>query len=153
MSGEELIRREVIENFTFPGKLVEEIPYGSGHINDTFRLEFQTEQGRRRYILQRMNKSIFHKPVELMENIVGVTSWLRKKILEKGGDADRETLNIISAGDGRPYYIDCAGDYWRAYLFIEGASCYDKVENKEDFYQSAVAFGHFQGMLGKPLNI
>lgn len=44
MSGEELIRREVIENFTFPGKLVEEIPYGSGHINDTFRLEFQTEQ-------------------------------------------------------------------------------------------------------------
>lgn len=147
MSGEELIRREVIENFAFPGKLVEEIPYGSGHINDTFRLEFQTEQGRRRYILQRMNKSIFHKPVELMENIVGVTSWLRKKILEKGGDADRETLNIISAGDGRPYYIDCAGDYWRAYLFIEGASCYDKVENKEDFYQSAVAFGHFQGML------
>ena len=83
MSGEELIRREVIENFTFPGKLVEEIPYGSGHINDTFRLEFQTEQGRRRYILQRMNKSIFHKPVELMENIVvshhgsGRKSWKR----------------------------------------------------------------------------
>lgn len=68
MSGEELIRREVIENFAFPGKLVEEIPYGSGHINDTFRLVFETEQGRRRYILQRMNKSIFHKPVELMED-------------------------------------------------------------------------------------
>jgi len=147
VSGEELIRREVIENFAFPGKLVEEIPYGSGHINDTFRLVCETEQGRRRYILQRMNKSIFHKPVELMENIVGVTSWLRKKILANGGDADRETLNIIHARDGRPYYVDCAGDYWRAYLFIEGASCYDKVENKEDFYQSAVAFGHFQGML------
>ena len=131
MSGEELIRREVIENFAFPGKLVEEIPYGSGHINDTFRLVFETEQSRRRYILQRMNKSIFHKPVELMENIVGVTSWLRKKILANGGDADRETLNIIHARDGRPYFLDRAGDYWRAYLFIEGASCYDRWRTKK----------------------
>ncbi|MFQ7551147.1 MAG: hypothetical protein ACLRMZ_13545 [Blautia marasmi] len=64
---------------------MEEIPYGSGHINDTFRLVFETEQGRKRYILQRMNKSIFHKPVELMENIVGVTSWLRKKSWKTAG--------------------------------------------------------------------
>ena len=39
------------------------------------------------------------------------------------------------------------GEYWRVYLFIEGAATYDLVENNEDFYQSAVAFGHFQGLL------
>lgn len=147
MNKEEQIRKEVMGNFAFPGILKEEIPYGSGHINDTFRLTFHTEQAVRRFILQKMNKSIFLKPVELMENIMGVTSWLRKKIMENGGEADRETLNIVPAKDGRPYYRDSRGDYWRAYLFIEGASSYDKVENREDFYQSAVAFGHFQRLL------
>ena len=56
-------------------------------------------------ILQRMNRGIFTKPVELMENIVGVTSYLRKRIIENGGDPERETLNIIPAKDGKPYFV------------------------------------------------
>lgn len=82
-----------------------------------------------------------------MENIVGVTSWLKKKIIENGGEPERETLNLVPTKDGKAFYVDCDGEYWRAYLFIEGATTYDQVEKKEDFYQSAVAFGHFQGLL------
>lgn len=41
-----------------------------------------------------------------MENIKGVTSFLKKKIIENGGDPERETLNVIPAVDGKPYYID-----------------------------------------------
>ena len=141
------ITQEIIENFQFEGTYTEGIPYGSGHINDTFRLTFQTEEKTKRYILQRMNKSIFLKPEELMENIVGVTSWLKKKIIENGGEPERETLNLVPTKDGNAFYVDCDGEYWRAYLFIEGATTYDQVEKKEDFYQSAVAFGHFQGLL------
>lgn len=141
------ITQEIIENFQFEGTYTEGIPYGSGHINDTFRLTFQTEEKTKRYILQRMNKSIFLKPEELMENIVGVTSWLKKKIIENGGEPERETLNLVPTKDGKAFYVDCDGEYWRAYLFIEGATTYDQVEKKEDFYQSAVAFGHFQGLL------
>lgn len=141
------ITQEIIENFQFEGTYTEGIPYGSGHINDTFRLTFQTGEKTKRYILQRMNKSIFLKPEELMENIVGVTSWLKKKITENGGEPERETLNLVPAKDGKAFYVDCDGEYWRAYLFIEGATTYDQVEKKEDFYQSAVAFGHFQGLL------
>ena len=147
MSNTNIMREEAMNNFEFSGTLTEIIPFGSGHINDTFRLTFDTEGGERKYILQRMNKGIFQKPVELMENVMGVTSFLRNKIEKQGGDPDRETLNIVFAKDGRPYYVDSTGEYWRAYLFIQGASCYDKVENKNDFYQSAVAFGHFQGLL------
>ena len=98
-------------------------------------------------ILQRMNKDVFADPEALMENIVGVTSYLRKKIEENGGDPDRETLNVIPAGDGKSYYKDSQGDYWRAYKFITDATSYDKVEKPEDFYQSAVAFGNFQCLL------
>lgn len=139
--------REVIENFDFPGELMECEIYGSGHINDTYRLTYQTSDGIKHFILQRMNKKIFTKPVELMENIEGVTSWLRKKIMKNGGDPERETLNVVNTKDGMPYYLDSQEEYWRVYLFVEDATSFDMVENENDFYQSAVAFGHFQRLL------
>ena len=92
-------------------------------------------------------EQIFKDPVGLMENISGVTSWLKKKILENGGDAERETLNIVNDRAGAPYLVDKEGEYWRAYLFIEDATCFEQVENDEDFYQSALAFGNFQRLL------
>ena len=94
-----------------------------------------------------MNKNIFLNPEELMDNVSGVTAWLRKKILADGGDVERETLNLVNTRDGRPFYKDSCGEYWRAYLFIEDATSFDQVENDDDFYQSAVAFGHFQRLL------
>lgn len=139
--------QEVVEQFDFPGTLEACTTFGNGHINDTYRLSFQVGNQNKYYILQRMNKDVFTKPAELMENINGVTSWLKKKILENGGDVERETLNIVCTWDGKPYYVDSAGEYWRVYLFIEHATCFEQVEEDDDFYQSAVAFGHFQRLL------
>ena len=139
--------KEVISAFCLEGRLEECVLYGNGHINDTYRVTFQTEQGIRRYILQKMSQVVFKKPVELMENVSKVTSWLCKKITENGGDPERETLNLVNTKTGMPYYVDETGEYWRVYLFIEGATCYNVVKNDNDFYQSALAFGHFQRLL------
>ncbi len=116
--------------------------YGSGHINDTFKLICG-----RAYILQRMNTDIFKDPVALMKNIKGVTTFLRKEIISHNGDPDRETLNLVLTRSGDPYYIDSKGNYWRMYLFIDEATSYDLVEKPEDFYQSGKAFGRFQRLL------
>ena len=133
---------EAIANFNFLGRLKNRRPFGNGHINDTYLLTFEIgDMGVVDVILQRMNREVFTKPVELMENIAGVTSYLRKKIIENGGDPERETLNIIPAKDGKAYYVDSQGEYWRAYKFITNATSYDQVEKPEDFYESAVAFG------------
>lgn len=141
-------RNEAIEQFQFVGKLIDVEPYGNGHINDTFMLKFsQPDMGNHRVILQRLNHEIFTKPNEVMENIQGVTQYLRKQIIANGGNPDRETLNVILTKDGKPFYQDSIGCYWRAYFFIEGATCYDQVEKPEDFYASALAFGHFQMLL------
>lgn len=146
--NEDILLEEVIRAFDFEGTLKKKRPYGSGHINDTFLLTFEIERmGRIDIILQRMNTDIFKKPIELMENILNVTSFLRRKIMENGGDVDRETLTVIQTNDGLPYYVDSSGEYWRAYKFIFGATSYDQVESADDFYQSAVAFGHFQSLL------
>ncbi len=136
---------EVVSNFQFQENLLTVENYGNGHINDTYLLQFEGEK----MILQRMNKAIFNRPVELMENIVNVTSYLQNIIEKNGGDPKRETLNVILTKSGEPCYCDSNGEYWRAYRFIEGAICYEQVEHAEDFYQSGLAFGNFQRLLAE----
>ncbi len=139
---------EVAAQFQKEGGAVEHAPYGNGHINDTFLVVCETGEGRRkRYILQRMNRSIFKMPQQLMENVVNVTEYLRGMIARRGGDPDRETLNVVKTKDGSNYYLDGQGDYWRMFLFVEQTVCLEKVESAKDFYDSAVAFGNFQKML------
>lgn len=143
-----VIQEKIAPMFRIEGTLTEAVPYGSGHINDTVRLTCTLNNGRtKRYILQRMNHEIFKKPRELMENIMNVTSFLRNKIIQNGGDPDRETLNVIRTVDGDNYLVDEDGDYWRTYIFIEDATCFDIVEKPEDFYNSALSFGNFQRLL------
>lgn len=140
--------KEVLAHFQLEGTVVNAVNYGSGHINDTFLVTLKKgNESEGHVILQRMNKNIFTKPVELMENIMSVTSFLRERIIENGGDPDRETLNVIPTKEGKPYFVDSDGEYWRCYRFIEDATSFDQVETPEDFYQSAVAFGNFQRLL------
>ena len=119
--------------------------YGAGHINDTFAVWAADHS--RRWILQRINTDTFTDPAGLMENVTGVTSYLRREILARGGDPDRETLNVVPTREGKPYYTDCEGGAWRAYLFVEGTVCLQKVENEQDFYTAAETFGNFQNQL------
>ena len=116
--------------------------YGNGHINDTYIVHSQPE-----YILQRINKRVFTNPPAVMENIKGVTEFLRKKIEAEGGDPDRETLNLIPTVEGKSYYHHTDGEYYRVYKFVDGAVSYDAVEDPSQLYHAAKAFGKFQNML------
>lgn len=130
------------------GSLMECIPYGNGHINDTFLLRCETTGNiEKKFILQRMNHNIFKNPPQLMENIVHVTQYLRKVILSQGGNPDRETLNVLQTRDGADWFLDSSQNYWRVFPFIERSVCLEKVESEKDFYDSAVTFGNFQKQL------
>lgn len=116
-------------------------PYGNGHINDTFLVVAE-----RRYILQRMNTSIFTRPHELMENILGVTEHIRNKAIENGTDASRSTLVVVPTLAGDTYYRD-GDNYFRMYEFCEGTVARDAAEGTEDFRSCGEAFGIFQCQL------
>lgn len=137
-------KKDIFAQFQVDGDAVSVEPYGSGHINHTYLAE--TAEGKK-YILQGINTTIFKNTDELMENILNVTSYLRKEIVRTGGDPARETLTVVMTKDGKSYFTDEDGSKWRVYDFIEGAQTFDAVESKEDFHQSAVAFGKFQAML------
>lgn len=139
---------KLTRNFCFQGEFIEANPYGSGHINDTYAAVFSGNGTQtHRYIMQRINHKVFRNPEKLMENIEGITKHLRKKIISKGGDPDRETLNIIPTSSGESFYKTVDGDYWRSYIFIEDAQTYDRVENEGHFYAAGKAFGKFQELL------
>ena len=60
--------KNITSAFVLEDNLTECVPYGSGHINDTYRLTYDTGK---HYILQKMNRSIFTKPVEnYLEGVV-----------------------------------------------------------------------------------
>lgn len=144
------IWQEILPQYTFyrsAGK-IEAIPYGNGHINDTFLITCAMNSDvPKRYILQRINTSVFRDPDGLMENIFNVTSFLRKKISAAGGDPDRETITIIPNEQGGLYCRDKEGGCWRVYRYIDGAVTYQTAESEKDFRESAVAFGRFRRLL------
>ncbi|MDF1513425.1 MAG: aminoglycoside phosphotransferase family protein [Anaerolineae bacterium] len=144
----------IIKQFNFTGQYSTITPYGNGHINDTYAVTFHAESGEtNRYILQRINHQIFKQPEALMQNVEKVTAYLKKKILASGGTPARECLTLINTFAGQTLYRSPAGNYWRAYLFIEGAQTYEVVEKMEHIYNAAWAFGHFQHMLNDfPVN-
>ena len=97
--------------------------YGSGHINDTFKVE--TASGPR-YILQRVTDA-FDKDV-LKTNILRVTGHLRGKGVK--------TLDVV--GYENP---------WRVYRFLEGYTSVDVISEPAQAELAAGAFAAFQNAL------
>ena len=94
------ILEEASAAFMTQGRMVSCERYGSGHINDTFKLVCD-----RPYILQRMNDEIFRDPVSLMRNIEGVTTFLRQEVIKNGGDPepgkDKEGGSLLRGQSGQ----------------------------------------------------
>lgn len=118
-------------------------PLTSGHINSTFLVR----SGEKQFILQRINRFVFPSPPAIMENILGVTEFLKKKIILQGGDPERETLSVLQTGDGNYYLLDEDGEYWRCITFVEGASARETADSPDLLFEAGRAFGNFQRML------
>ena len=139
--------QEALAAYEFPATLVGAVHYGCGHINDTYCVLCQPQEGDCvRFILQGLSSAAFPHPEELMENFVRITDYLRERIRENGGDPARETLSLLPTRDGKPYFTDAAGKVWRVMPFIEGTDCFQRA-TPELFAASARSFGHFQYLL------
>lgn len=149
--------RTVCGAFPLHGQFLGGAPYGSGHINDTFAVEFDQAGTRVRYILQRINQRVFKDVPALMENIQRVTEHASRRAQASGQpDAARRAMTLLPTRDGRSYYRDADGGCWRCYLFIEGAATHDVIQNGAQARAAARAFGEFQQLVvdlpGKRLN-
>ena len=127
-----------LDIFALDGKVESIKPYGEGHINVTYVVN--TESGKR-YILQKINNSVFPDVPALMRNIGLVTDHLRRKTADS-----RRVMELIRTKDGGNYTEGDDG-YYRMYSFVEDTICLQLIEKPEDFYESALAFGGFSESL------
>ena len=99
-------------------------PFGSGHINDTFKVE--TTEGP--VILQKINTDIFKDADGMMDNI--------KKVTEHLDSIGKTTYKVLAYE--KP---------WRALSFIPNAHSVDVIEEPGQAYTAGQAFGAFQNDL------
>ena len=144
LSPEEIGRLAL--RFAPEGVIDAPVPFGGGHINDTYLFSPAGEKGVR-YVLQRINKTAFPHPEDVMDNMLRVTQHLRGQIVLRGGDPQRETLRLLRTQDGHFFAVDRNGDYWRSYSFVSDSVSYDRSGDERIFRESGRAFGRFLSML------
>ena len=128
--------------------MVSIVPYGSGHINDTYLATYYDSGSASRYIHQRINHKIFLDPAALMENFVRITAHIRK-VLQETGDSgiERRVLTLVHSRDGRDFAIDDAGNTWRTTRYIDDASTHDFIDSQALAYEAGRCYGEFQSQL------
>lgn len=142
MSQRRILTEDVLKAFAFRPNAAFR-PFGAGHINDTFLVESPEKT----QILQRINKTVFPSPENIMDNISSVTAFIAQKVVERGGDPDREVLQVIKTANGNLYHIDETGDYWRCVKFIDNTEAYETVTDSGMLAKAGYAFGDFQNLL------
>lgn len=136
----------VCRAFGIDGELKETKALTDGHINTTYCATFEKDGKTKKYLLQNINTHVFKDQDVLMQNIVGVTEFLRKRIKEDGGDPKRETLHFLKAKNGAYYHNDDAG-CWRIYDFIDNSYTYNLIDSPDVFESAGRSFGRFQCLL------
>nr|WKN37225.1 aminoglycoside phosphotransferase family protein [Tunicatimonas sp. TK19036] len=134
---------KIIQAFDLEEKEFSLAPFGSGHINDTFLVDGDGDQ---RYLLQRINHEVFKDVDGLMHNMAKVTAHLRRS-LDREGNANFTTVQLIPTRKGDLYHQDDEGRYWRVQTFISNSTSYDLVTTDEQAFQAGAAFGYFQKLL------
>lgn len=136
----------IVSHFLINGTIDSIAPLGNGLINDTLKVS-TLESSAPDYVLQRINNNVFQDVDLLQHNIEAVTRHIRHKLEERGEeDIDRKVLRFIETDDGKTYYRDAEGQYWRISVFIPRAKTYETV-NPEYSYYAGKAFGEFEAML------
>lgn len=121
--------------------------FGSGHINDTYFVKNRNAGGFD-YLLQRINHHIFTDVEKLTANMCMVINHLKEKVALRGsGCPDKEVMTLIQGRDGKYFYKDSKGDYWRMCYFLNNTKTYDVVETEKQAFEGGKAFGRFQNML------
>jgi len=131
--------------FRIEGNVVTARPFGSGHINDTYRVITDTGNN---YLLQKINHFVFKDVPGLMNNLLNVTNHLKEKLKAiPGADPEKQVLTLVENNSGGYFFTDTTGSYWRVLVFLTNTKSYDQVLTEKQAFEGGKAFGRFQALL------
>ena len=147
---------KILDNYNIKGKLINIKEDNTGNINKTYIITFINNGIEYKYLVQQINTNVFNDPYILMENILGVTNYLKEQMI-LNNDNNHKVLEIIKTKDNDPmcyiYNKNGVKKYYRIYKYIDNSISYDKSFNKDIVYNTGKAFGNFQKLLNNyPMN-
>ena len=113
-------------------------PIGNGHINDTYRIDFEENGYRAAYVLQRLNHEVFRQPEAVMDNIHRVTGYLSTQPAYP-----LAALAPVPTLSGHSFYRDPAGNYWRVFPLLENTFAPETIASPAEAREAARAYGAF----------
>ena len=133
-----------LARFVVPGSMLSLEAHTSGLINHSWVATFETPSGRRRFVLQQINRHVFHHPDEVMENMVRVTRHVAVRLAREGApDAGRRVLSFVPTHEGVSHHRDAAGETWRLVPWVEGTRARERASTETEARETARAFGRF----------
>jgi Ser/Thr protein kinase RdoA (MazF antagonist) len=140
--------QEISKQFQIYGEILHAETLKIGHINETYTATYDQGGTRVRYIHQKINRNVFKHPVDVMRNVMRVTTHIRKKLEARNvRDVTRRSLIVIPTRDGKSFYQNGSEEVWRTFVFVEGVETYEAVQTPQQAYQAGRAFGEFQNLL------
>ena len=145
---------KIAKQFNFQGKLLDIEENKQGNINTTYVVTCEDNGVKKKYLIQKINNSVFKEPYLVMKNIELVTEHIKRK-LEENNDTVHKTLSIIKTVDGENLYVyvnnDGEKEYYRAFDYIDNCISYDSLSESDNplelAYQVGKSFGLFQRLL------
>lgn len=138
---------DLASKFDIDLNINEIVPFGNGHINDTYLIKTAPAEAPD-FMLQRKNHKIFKDVPGMMNNIVITTNHIRNQLIASGtSEVNRKVMTYISSKDGQMFVNDEDGNYWTLFLFIAECRVVENIQIPEQAFKAAQAFGHFQKQL------
>jgi aminoglycoside phosphotransferase (APT) family kinase protein len=148
MAYQEKQLQEISGKFQIYGQIQHAEMLKIGHINETYTATYDQGGTRVRYIHQKINQNVFKNPTGVMENVMRVTTHIRRKYEAASvSNVTRRSLIVIPTRDGKSFYQNGDREVWRTFVYVEGVETYESVQSPQQAYQAGKAFGEFQHQL------
>ena len=147
---------EIVKNFNIKGEITNICENAQGNINSTHLITFNNGGTEKKYLLQKINHSVFKNPFLVMKNITLITNHIRKKLSKMEG-INQKTLTLIPTVKNKNEFMyvytnsDGEKEYYRMYEYIDDCISYNnfsECENPEVIaYNAGECFGFFHKLL------
>lgn len=131
---------EVGKKFRLDGEISGYRVIIAGNINSTYCVYYKNGDEEKKYIFQKINTYVFKEPINIMENIERVTSYIRERA------NGRVALHFHHTENGDNYVIDGDSGFWRVMNCIDAVT-FDVCEDLVVIENTGRAFGEFQVQL------
>lgn len=118
--------------------------HGAGNLNDTFLATFD---GAEPVILQRINTHVFKQPAQIMDNMRALSEHVQERLRVAPLDRRWVVPRVYAAADGRDYYVDPEGGFWRAIGYVARSRCYQTVQSAGHAREAGTALGLFHYLI------